>query len=152
MKTLVRIAVAFAAGALVMYYLDPATGRRRRALARDRAVSAGCGASRAARATSKHAADRVRGMAARVRGRMSHEDIDDDRLEARVRSQLGRLVARPHGVEVRVRDGVVTLGGSAGAGEVAPLVDAIAAMPGVADVAYRLRTVPAPDTAARMHH
>ena len=152
MKTLVRIAVAFAAGALVMYYLDPAAGRRRRVLVRDRAVSTGHGAGRLARATSKHAKDRLRGVAARLRTRWSNEDIDDDRLEARVRSQLGRLVARPHGVEVHVRDGVVTLGGSAAAEEIAPLVDAVSSMPGVADVAYRMRTTPAPDAVARMHH
>src|SRR6476660_5574282 len=96
---LAQVAAAFAAGALVMFYLDPATGRRRRALVRDRAAATGHDAGRFARAKSKRAADRVRGLVARTRGRWSHETIDDDRLEARVRSQLGRLVDRPHGVE-----------------------------------------------------
>ena len=37
MNALLKVAAVFAAGAAAMYYLDPATGRRRRALARDRA-------------------------------------------------------------------------------------------------------------------
>lgn len=139
MKTLFKAAAAFAAGALVMFYLDPAAGRRRRALARDRALSTGHDVGRLARAKSKRAADRVRGLVARTRGRWSHEDIDDDRLEARVRSQLGRLVERPHGVEVRVREGCVTLGGFAGADEIEDLADAVASMPGVAAVQCRVR-------------
>ena len=153
MKTLFKIATAFAAGALVMFYLDPSAGRRRRALARDRAVSTGHDAGRFARAKSKRAADRVRGLVARSRGRWAHEDIDDDRLEARVRSQLGRLVERPHGVEVRVREGCVTLGGFAGADEIEDLADAVASMRGVTAVQCRVRaTGDAADIAAPARH
>jgi len=142
MKTLVKVAVAFAAGALAMFYLDPAAGRRRRALARDKAVSTGHDAGRLARAKTKRAADRVRGVVARTRTRWSHHSIDDDQLEARVRTRLGRLVAWPHGVEVRVRGGCVTLGGFAAAEEITDLVDAVALMPGVAAVQCRVRLPP----------
>jgi len=139
MKTVFKVAAAFAAGALVMFYLDPATGRRRRALVRDRAAATGHDAGRFARAKSKRAADRVRGLVARTRGRWSHQAIDDDRLEARVRSQLGRLVDRPHGVEVRVRDGCVTLGGFAAVHEIADLTDRVASMHGIASVQCHVR-------------
>jgi hypothetical protein len=139
---LAQVAAAFAAGALVMFYLDPATGRRRRALVRDRVVATGHDAGRFARAKSKRAVDRVRGVVARGRARRSHEAIDDDQLEARVRSRLGRLVAWPHGVEVRVRGGCVTLGGFAAAEEITDLVDAVALMPGVAAVQCRVRLPP----------
>ena len=139
---LAKVAAAFAAGALVMFYLDPAAGRRRRALARDKAVATGHDAGRLARAKSKRAADRVRGIVSRTRSRWSHDAIDDDQLEARVRSRLGRLVAWPHGVEVRVRGGCVTLGGFAAEEEITDLVDAVALMPGVAAVQSRVRLPP----------
>lgn len=134
MKNLLRITAAFGAGMLLMYFLDPNTGRRRRALVRDRALSTGHDVQRLAAAGSRHAANHLRGVAARTRGRFSHEEVDDDRLEARIRSRLGRLVERPHGVEVRVHDGCVVLKGTAAADEIDDLVDAIASMPGVEEV------------------
>jgi hypothetical protein len=147
---LAKVAAAFAAGALVMFYLDPAAGRRRRALARDRVVATGHDAGRFARAKSKRVTDRMRGLVARTRTRWSHGAIDDDQLEARVRSRLGRLVAWPHGVEVRVRGGCVTLGGFAATEEITELVDAVALMPGVAAVQCRVR--PPPEGVAPARH
>ena len=134
MKNLLRITAAFGAGMLLMYFLDPNTGRRRRALVRDRAVATGHDVQRFASANSRHVANHLRGVAARTRGRLAREEIEDDRLEARVRSRLGRLVEHPHGVEVRVREGCVVLKGAASADEIDDLVDAIASMPGVEEV------------------
>ena len=134
MKNLLRITAAFGAGMLLMYFLDPNTGRRRRALVRDRAVATGHDVQRFASANSRHVANHLRGVAARTRGRFAHEEVEDDRLEARIRSRLGRLVEHPHGVEVRVRDGCVVLKGTASADEIDDLVDAIASMPGVEEV------------------
>jgi osmotically-inducible protein OsmY len=146
MKNLLRITAAFGAGMALMYFLDPNAGRRRRALVRDRAVSTGHDVQRFASTNSRHVANHLRGVAARTRGRFAHEDIDDDRLEAQIRSRLGRLVERPHGVEVRVRDGCVVLKGTATAEEIDDLVAAIAAMRGVEEVDCRVTSAVATTT------
>jgi osmotically-inducible protein OsmY len=155
MKNLLRITAAFGAGMLLMYFLDPNAGRRRRALVRDRAVATGHDVQRMAAAGSRHAANHLRGVAARTRGRFSSEDIEDDRLEARIRSRLGRLVERPHGVEVRVHDGCVVLKGVAAEDEIDDLVDAIASMRGVEEVDCHLApgttVAPAEGTAEARH-
>lgn len=138
MKTLLRIAAAAATGALVMYFLDPDRGRRRRAVVRDRAIAAGGDVGDFARTKSRRVADRTRGLLARTREHFSHEALSDDRLQARIRSQLGRLVEHPHAVEVRVQDGRVVLGGNARADEIDALVGAVEAMRGVEAVDSRL--------------
>lgn len=85
-----------------MYYLDPVTGRRRRALARDRGVSAGHEAEHLLRAKSRHAIDRAHGMMARARAGLSHPPVDDGQLYGRIRTRLGRMVTHPGEVSVEV--------------------------------------------------
>jgi hyperosmotically inducible periplasmic protein len=134
MGTLFRIAAAFAAGAAAMYYLDPETGRRRRAMVRDRSVAASHDLEDYASATSKRASDKLHGAAARTRSRVSPEPVDDEQLHERIRSRLGRVVERPGDVEVQVRDGYVVLSGSADEEEIDELVSAVAAIQGVEGV------------------
>lgn len=138
MKTLFRLAVAFAAGAAVMYYLDPNTGRRRRALMRDRGFSMGHDLAGRARAQSKRAADRLRGFVARSRSAMANTPVDDDRLHDRIRAKLGHLLERPSAVEVHVEDGLVTLKGRVGAEEIDDLLDTVSSMLGVEGIESRL--------------
>ena len=97
MNALMKTLTLVAAGAAAMYYLDPETGRRRRALVRD------------------------------------------DVLHERIRSRLGREVARPGDVEVEVNDGHVVLSGSASAEEMDSLARAVAGIDGVNDVENRLQ-------------
>jgi osmotically-inducible protein OsmY len=134
MGSLFRLAAAFAAGAAAMYYFDPQTGRRRRALVRDQGVAAGHDIEDFATAKSKRAADRVQGVAARTRARMSPEPVDDEQLHERIRSRLGRVVEQPSAVEVQVRDGYVVLSGSAHDDEIDELVRTVASIPGVEGV------------------
>jgi hyperosmotically inducible periplasmic protein len=138
MNNLIRVAAGFAAGALLMYYLDPAGGRRRRALVRDKAIATGHDVERLAQGRSRQVADRVRGVVARTRNRFSREAIDDDRLHERIQARLGRMIDRPGAVEVEVRDGCVVLRGSAAGDEIDELVEAIASMRGVEEVDCRL--------------
>lgn len=58
---------AFALGALAMYLLDPLQGRRRRALIRDKAYSAGIKTRKIADAASTDISNRARGAVAEVR-------------------------------------------------------------------------------------
>lgn len=138
MNAVVRLAVAFAAGAIAMYYLDPNTGRRRRALMRDQGVAARHDLERYARARSKRAVDRLRGAAAKTRARLAHEPVDDDVLRERIRAKLGHLVEHPGTVTVEVREGMAVLGGRAARGEIDRLVEAVSSMTGVEHVDNRL--------------
>ncbi len=147
LSTLRNVALAFAAGALVMYLLDPNTGRRRRAVIRDRSASMGRDAGTYVRGKTKRAADRVKGLAARTRAGMSHEPIDDDLLHDRIRARLGRLVGHPHDVEVHVHDGRVQLKGLVADAEFRDLLRTVASMRGVRNLESLLRTAPPPSAA-----
>lgn len=147
LTTMGRVALAFAAGALVMYLLDPVTGRRRRALVRDRGLSAGHDAQRYVRGKTKRAADHLRGVAARTRSSLSRAPIEDDLLHERIRAKLGRLVAHPHDVEVHVHDGWVQLKGSIADDEFDDLVATVSSMRGVRHLESLLRTSSAPPAA-----
>lgn len=148
MKTLLNLAAAVAAGAAAMYFLDPETGRRRRARARDKAVSNYHHAGRYARAQGRHLANHVRGAAAHLKGAQPPES--DQQLEGRVRTRLGRLVSRPANIEVTVTDGSVHLGGRVPASEHEGLVDAIFAVDGVFEVLDRTRVVGLPDNVTEL--
>lgn len=138
MKNLFRLAAVFAAGALAMYYMDPSTGRRRRALVRDRSVAAGHDAGDFARGKVRHTRDHMRGFMARARERLSREPVDDDQLHERIRSRLGRLVSHPGEVHVEVSQGLVVLRGTASAVEIEDLVETVASMRGVHSIDNRL--------------
>lgn len=61
-------------GAALMYMLDPDRGRRRRAMARDRAVSAANKAGRAFSSTSRDMNNRAKSMAAELRTALGCRD------------------------------------------------------------------------------
>jgi len=145
MRTVARFAAAFAAGAALMYYLDPVAGRRRRALARDRGVSAGHEAEHLVRSRSRHAIDRAQGLMARARAGLSHSPVEDGQLYGRIRTRLGRMVAHPGEVSVEVDAGHVVLRGHATGAEIDELMAALVAMREVAGIDNRMSAdVPGP--------
>jgi uncharacterized membrane protein len=125
-------------GACLMYFLDPDRGRRRRALVRDQvAHSANIGAD-AVGATGRDVTHRVTGAAARVRGALGREPVDDVVLVDRVRAQLGRLVSHPRAIDVEATDGRVTLRGPILQAEVPRLLRAVERVRGVREVVSAL--------------
>jgi len=138
MNSALRLITAFAAGAAAMYYLDPATGRRRRNLARDQAIAAGHDVEHYARAKSRRVAGRARGVLANVKASVSRQPVDDEQLHDRVRARLGHLVERPAAIEVRVDSGHVALHGSALAPEIDAAVRGVARIGGVESVDSQL--------------
>jgi hypothetical protein len=138
MNALMKTLALVAAGAAAMYYLDPETGRRRRALVRDKGAAAGRDLKDSARATGRHASNKMRGAVAKVESGMDDAPVTDELLQAQIRSKLGRTVERPGDVEVEVNDGHVVLSGSASAGEVDSLARTVAGMQGVSDVENRI--------------
>lgn len=133
--------VGLVLGAGLMYLLDPDRGRRRRALLRDQFVH---GAheledlSGSALSAARDLRNRARGVAAEARGRLRNEEVDDTILEARVRSELGRLTSHPSSVAVTAEHGRVTLTGHILTAEVEALVDGVQGVAGVVDVINRL--------------
>lgn len=143
MNSVLRLATVFAAGVAAMYYLDPQTGRRRRARVRDKGAAVGHDVKEAARSRTRRVVDHARGAAARTRAQLANEVVDDDILRDRVRSRLGHLVDAP--IDVEVRDGRVVLIGNLTARGFDELISDISAVPGVQHVESRLQTGRATD-------
>jgi hypothetical protein len=137
-----------AAGAAAMFILDPAAGRRRRALVRDKTYSAAHRTSEAVSGavgrTTRYVRDYSQGKVAQAKTAFRTEgNVPDEKLVARVRSEMGRVVSRPHQVEVRATNGSVTLGGTCLASEFDALMKCVYGVEGVREVINRVETQPA---------
>jgi uncharacterized membrane protein len=128
----------FAAGAGLMYLLDPARGRARRAMVRDKTVSSVNEAGTGLRRTGQYLRDSSRGLVAETRARFRHEVASDYKVGARVRSNFGRIVSHPKAIWVTVVDGNVTLCGEVLASEHPGLLAAAKGTRGVRSVIDQL--------------
>ena len=133
-----RFLLGLIVGAGAMYLFDPDKGNRRRALLRDQMVSAGNQASDSATAKAKDLSNRAQGVAAEARGRMGSEQVSDAVLEARVRSEIGRVVSNAGAILVSAYEGRVTLRGPVLAKEVQELVRTVKGVRGVDSVDNQL--------------
>lgn len=125
-------------GAAAMYLFDPDRGNRRRAVVRDKMVSAAHQAGGAVDVTARDVANRARGSVAELRSWMARRPPSDEVLAERIRSRLGFLVSHPRSIEVAVREGRVTLSGPVLAHEVDRLLAGVRGVRGVQDVDNRL--------------
>jgi hypothetical protein len=125
-------------GAGPMYYLDPERGRSRRALVRDQLVHIMRELDEVIEAGSLDLSHRARGMMAEFGSMFDEGAAPDDVLAARVRSKMGRYVSHPRAIDVSARAGRVTLRGPILAGEVDPLLWAVAGVRGVESVENQL--------------
>lgn len=124
-----------AVGATLMYLFDPQTGNRRRALVRDQVAHAGKVTSHAVDQRSRDLRNRTQGLAQQLGRKLRPDDqVDDRRLEARVRERLGRTVANPSSIVVSAENQRVTLSGPVLQSEVDDLLDEVSSVPGVRDV------------------
>ncbi len=137
------IAGGLGAGAAAAFLLDPRSGRRRRALIRDKAKQAAhlstFGLAGAVSKTWRDIANRARGAAAETRSAWKRDYVADDVLVERVRSKIGRAVSHPGSIQVAADDGRITLRGEAPATEVDRLVSAVRSVRGVSEVSNRLK-------------
>lgn len=136
---LFRLIVGSVTGAALMYFLDPQAGKRRRALMRDQLVKLSNTASNQVDVIAENTANRAQGMAAETRNRFSTEEVPDETLVARVRSEMGRYVSHPGAVEVTSNAGIVTLSGNILAEEVQPFVSKVESIAGVERVENHLQ-------------
>lgn len=131
---------AAAAGAAVMYMLDPQHGRRRRALVRDKVVHAAHVSGDALQVAGRDLAHRAVGFAAEQWGAlMPKENIPSDKLEARARATMGRIVSHPHAIHIDAdADGRLVVSGHILEQEVEPLLAALSGVAGVREVESHL--------------
>lgn len=128
-SNLLSLAAAAGAGALFMYYLDAKNGARRRALVRDKVVSAGRDAAHRAQTSGKHATDRMKGIAARLR--RAGEAESDEQLQQRIRARLGHAVRHLKSLQIEVDRGHVCLKGHVLAHDLDRVLAEVKAIPGV---------------------
>lgn len=127
-----------ALGAGLMYLLDPARGRRRRAMLTDKVASGATGAGNVVAASGRDVAHRTRGLVSETLGRFRDETVTDDTLVQRVRSALGHHTHHAAAIDVEATNGCVTLTGTVAPDDVQGVVDATRGVRGVADVRNRM--------------
>ena len=116
MKKAVSLIGAAAFGAGFIYVIDPALGKRRRALARDSVIHGAKLVRRAADIAARDTAHRLKGIFAAGKAAFKHEHVSDVVLADRIRTEIGRVSSRPN-AEVIVEEGRVTLLGPVAAHE-----------------------------------
>jgi uncharacterized membrane protein len=128
-----------AVGMALMYFLDPNSGRRRRARTRDQMVHAARLVNEGAKVTARDTVHRAQGAWAEAKRLFTHdEEVSDEALIGRVRAALGRVVSHPHAIEVSASGGHVTLLGPLLSYETRPLLRAVRRVPGVRAVSDQL--------------
>jgi hypothetical protein len=131
-RTIVSAAVL---GAVAMYVLDPDRGRRRRALARDKARRFVHRGSDLVDAARRDAAHRLHALRAKARYFTQRGGVPSDEvLVERVRARMGRAIAHPHAVRVNAEHGRVRLSGPILRREHEALMAAVHSVRGVHDV------------------
>jgi uncharacterized membrane protein len=126
-------------GVALMYFLDPNSGRRRRARTRDKVVHAARLVNEGAKVTARDTVHRAQGAWAEARRLFDpEEEVGDEALAGRVCAALGRMVSHPHAIEVAAGGGHVTLMGPILSHEVRPLLKAVRRVAGVRAVSDQL--------------
>lgn len=125
-------------GAAAMYFLDPRSGRRRRAEAGQQAGKWVREVEHELMGYGRDLGNRARGQVARASRRLHADLVEDHRLEARVRSALGRLTTSPRAIRAEVRDGIVTLSGPVPDADLGYVLTGLRRIPGVLRVESRL--------------
>jgi osmotically-inducible protein OsmY len=125
----------------LMYLLDPNTGRRRRALVRDKARSYWKDTEQAMAKTMRDTQNRARGVAMEVRQRFRGQDVPADGvLTARVRAQIGHVISNAGAIGVTAHQGRITLSGPIPANEEKKLLATVESVPGVTEVVNQLES------------
>jgi osmotically-inducible protein OsmY len=130
-------------GAALAYFMDPQNGRRRRHVARDRALSLAKHGSRRGRKLVHHVSSDARGYVERIRhSGDSREELDDATLVDKVESIVFRDRDVPKGqININAEKGVVFLRGQVEEPElVRSLEDRVRKVGGVRDVQNLLHT------------
>ncbi len=102
---------ALATGGAAMFLLDPDRGAYRRGRARDLVRHCGREARELFAKGGRDLRHRLEGAVAVVRRGIEGEQVDDEVLVERVRSEIGRATSHPHAIRVTAQQGHVALEG-----------------------------------------
>jgi len=138
LKTTAALLSGVAFGAAINYIADRKLGRRRRAIARNTAVHLGKIIGRAVNISMRDARNRFKGLFEETKRLAERASIDDQILEDRVRTAVGRVSSHPN-VEVIVERGCVTLLGPVIIREEQLVVKAAKSVHGVVEVKNRMK-------------
>jgi hypothetical protein len=133
-----RLLFGAAIGAGLMYLFDPDRGKGRRARLSDQTAATLRRARREAEGRAADLENRAQGLQAEMSARGERARVSDEVLVARVRSEIGRVVAHPGSIEVQAGNGWVALSGPVLRHEAGALLAAVRAVPGVQEVEDRL--------------
>jgi hypothetical protein len=117
-----------------VYYLDSGQGRRRRSIARDKAVSLIRRTGKRLQIGARDVSNRINGFVAEARHFVPHDSPGDDILVSRVRAAIGHVCRHPHAVEVGVMDGIATLRGPVRRDEIKLLLTRVLGVDGIKKV------------------
>jgi osmotically-inducible protein OsmY len=143
--------IGLGAGALLALFADPASGKRRRAMARDKAGAYRRRSSRQVAAGGRSVRSGIQARKAQLAHRTPVErDYDDATLTDHVRSELGRDPLAHQGILVNAQRGVIQLRGQVGSeDDIEELVKRTEEINGVRAVENLLHI---PGTPAPRHH
>ncbi|HEY7338120.1 MAG TPA: SRPBCC family protein [Bryobacteraceae bacterium] len=133
------VAAGLAAGSMLMYFADPDRGKRRRALASDKAGRAWRGFSALLDKARRDVAHRAAGAFFGAKAAFQDHAADGDIVVQRVRSKIGRLVSHPHAIDVSAQGDAIVLTGAVLVDEIDRLLRRARAVPGVKNVVNRLK-------------
>lgn len=120
------------AGVAAMYFLDTQSGRRRRALVRDKVLRAQHVATETLVGVEHDVQNRSRGALVRLARVFRTGPVDDGVLLERVRAKLGHVCSHPRAIEVASKgNGCIELKGPVLARERFEILAAISMLPGV---------------------
>lgn len=152
MSSFTKTMGAATVGGLLVYFLDPDTGRRRRALVRDRSTNLLKEADRAIGKASRDLSNRARGAVAEARSLLPLRGVSDEVLVEQVRARIGRVISFPHFIEVSARGGTVMLRGAVLESELDMLISAISSVRHVSYVRNELKTYREPRDIPGLQH
>jgi osmotically-inducible protein OsmY len=98
-------------GAAAAFFGDRRLGRKRRAMAADKLTHASRVGKEEVAKTKRNVSNHVRGFFAELQGKIRSAPADDDVIEQRVRTALGRASSHVSAIDVYVKEGMVILGG-----------------------------------------
>ena len=150
MNKLAALVGGIGAGAATMYLFDPRQGRRRRALLRDRAYHFARQAGCAIQVAGEDMQNRIVGIAAAGKSKISGKSAGDDIVCERIRSKLGRYVSHPRAIEVTVHDGCVKLGGQILGNEMPTLLAGLRGVQGIKEIDNKLEVHQSPAESPRL--
>jgi hypothetical protein len=130
-----------ALGAGLIWFLDPRRGGQRRAIVRDKMKHVAHELEQAARVGGHDLAHRVEGVRAEL-GARRRPTPTDEKLEERVRSELGRVCSHTRAIRVHAEGRRVRLEGPVLVSEADEIVEHVARMRGVDEVENHLEGHP----------